>query len=233
MKKNEIGAKIITIDGPVASGKSTVSRILAHKLGYYYLCSGLLYRALSYIIIHDREYTVATLNEITQKDIDYCINPTRFSYQYDDQHQERIIFCNNDITPYLKDRSIDQVASIISVNINVRHAITQLQHAIAAQHNVVTDGRDVGSVVFPHAAYKFFITASIAIRAQRWQKDQEKYGNHFSTQEAIAAITDRDERDKTRDIAPLIVPNNAIIIDTSDLTIEQTVEKMLRSIKNY
>jgi cytidylate kinase len=222
---------IITMDGPVASGKSTIARIIAHKLGYYYLNSGLLYRALSYVLITMRGYTVETLNELKQKDIDYCFDTARFSYRYDEQNNERIFFHNQDITSYLKDRMIDQVASIISVNAQVREAITHIQHRIADDHNIVTDGRDVGSVVFSHADYKFFVTASLEVRAQRWQKDQqEKYGNHLSLSEAIAIITDRDERDKTRVIAPLIVPVGAIVIDTSNMTIEQTIEKIIEII---
>lgn len=224
---------IITIDGPVASGKSTLSRILAHTLHCYYLNSGLLYRALSYLLITDRGYTIDNLNGVSQKDIEYCLNAARFSYRYDVQNQERIFFENIDITAHLKDRVIDKAASIISAKPEVRHAITLLQRSIADNYSIVTDGRDVGSVVFPHAACKFYVTASIEVRAMRWRKDQEKYGNSVSQQDAVNAITDRDERDKNRTIAPLIVPEGAVIIDTSALTVEQTVEKMLECISNY
>lgn len=225
---------IITMDGPVASGKSTIARIIAHRLGYYYLNSGLLYRALSYVLITMRGYTLETLDQLKQEDIDYCFDTARFSYRYDEQNNERIFFDNQDITPYLKDRIIDQVASIISVNAQVRDAITHIQHRIADDHNIVTDGRDVGSVVFPYADYKFFITASLEVRAQRWQKDQqEKYGNYFSLEKSIAIITDRDERDKTRIIAPLRVPAGGVVVDTSDMTIEQTIAKMFGYIRNY
>jgi cytidylate kinase len=233
MKRSGIG--VITIDGPVASGKSTLSRILAHKLHCYYLNSGLLYRALSYLLITARGYTVNNLDGVSQKDIDYCLGAARFSYQYDGHdvaHQERIFFENIDITSHLKDRTIDKIASIISVRLDVRHAITALQHCIADNHSIVTDGRDVGSIVFPHAECKFYVTASIQVRAARWRKDQEKYGNYVSQHDAVAAITDRDERDKNRAIAPLIVPEGAIIIDTSDLNVEQTIEKMLECISN-
>ncbi len=222
---------IITIDGPVASGKSTIGRILAHKLNYYYLCSGLLYRALGYVLVNHSGYTLEMLPRITQKDIDAVFSDTCFSYQYDELNNERIFFDNKDITHLLKDRSIDKIASIVSVNNEIRHWITNMQHDIAAHHNIVTDGRDMGSVVFPQAEYKYFITASVEVRAERWRKDQEKYGNIFSLQEAIAIITDRDERDKTRTIAPLIVPSGAITIDTSELNVEQTIEKVLKYIQ--
>lgn len=224
---------IITIDGPVASGKSTVSRMLAHKLRYYYLCSGLLYRALGYLLINKYGYTLETVGNPQEEDIMSCFDSHKFLYQYASDTQERIVFDGVDITVQLKERFMDKVASIVSVNEQVRTAVTQIQRDIASEYNVVTDGRDVGSVVFPHAEYKFFITATVEVRAARWRKDQEKYGNHFSVDEAIAIITDRDERDKNRTIAPLIVPEGAIVIDTSDLDIEQTIDAMLKHIKNY
>lgn len=222
---------IITIDGPVASGKSTVSRMLAQKLNYYYLCSGLLYRALGYLLINKYGYTLETVGSPKQDDIMRCFDPHKFSYQYAQDTQERIVFEGLDITVQLKERFMDKVASVVSVNEDVRTAVTQIQRDIASLHNIVTDGRDVGSVVFPQAEYKFFVTASVAVRAARWRKDQEKYGNHFSVDEAVTIITDRDERDKTRTIAPLIVPQGAIVIDTSDMSIEQTIAKMLEYIK--
>ncbi len=224
---------IITLDGPVASGKSTVSRMLAQKLGYYYLNSGALYRALGYLLVNKYGYTEQSVAHPTTEDITNCCNPSRFSYQYDAQHRERIFFDGVNITPYLKDRLMDKIASIVSVNEQVRKAVTQMQRDIARKYNIVTDGRDVGSVVFSHAEVKFFITASVEVRAQRWKKDQEKYGNHISYEEAINLITDRDNRDMHRTIAPLIIPLGAIIIDTSDLTLDQTLAKMIECIKNY
>jgi CMP/dCMP kinase len=224
---------IITIDGPVASGKSTVSRILARELGDYYLCSGLLYRALGYLLINRYGYTLETITHVTDTDITNCLDPDRFVYCYAPDTQERIFFDRVDITAYLKDRFMDKVSSVISVNERVRRAITTIQRHIGSQYDLVIDGRDVGSVVFPYAEVKFFITASVEIRADRWRKDQEKYGNHFSHDDAVAIITDRDERDKNRTIAPLIIPHNAIIIDTSDLDVMQTIKKMVDTIKNY
>jgi cytidylate kinase len=223
---------IITIDGPVASGKSTVSRILAQKLGYYYLYSGLLCRALAYLLVNKCGYTVDTIAHPRIEDIEYCLHDDKFVYEYDAQTpQERIIFDAEDITAYLKDKFIDKVTSIVSMNEQARKAVTGIQRKIVAQkNNVIVEGRDVGSVVFPQADFKFFITASVLVRAERWRKDQEKYGNHIPIDEAMTLITDRDNRDKNRAVAPLIIPNDAVVIDTSDLTIEQTVEKIIAHI---
>jgi CMP/dCMP kinase len=222
---------IITIDGPVASGKSTVSRILADQLEMYYLCSGLLYRAVAYLLVNHCGYSPETLLNIRIEDIMECTDSAKLRYDYDPLSQERVFFDHGDITPYLKDKFIDLVTSIVSVNKDVRNAVTAMQRDIASRYSIVTDGRDVGSVVFSNADVKFFVTASVAIRAERWRKDQERYNNYVSIDEAVALITERDERDKNRTIAPLIIPDDAIVIDTSDLTIEQTIEKMMEYIK--
>lgn len=218
---------IITIDGPTASGKSTVSRILADKLSFYYLCSGLIYRAVAYLLVNNYGYTPETLAHVRLEDVIECADPTKLRYEYDELSHERIFFEDDDITLYLKDKFIDQVTSIVSVNKDVRKAVTAIQRDIAQHYDIVTDGRDVGSVVFPDASVKFFLTASVEVRAGRWAKDQERYNNHLSLDEAIALITERDNRDKNRTIAPLIIPQDAIVIDTSLLSIEQTVEKMM------
>jgi cytidylate kinase len=223
---------IITIDGPVASGKSTMSRLLADKLGFYYLCSGLMYRGIAYLLVNNYGYTPETLVNIRIEDLKQCADPVRLRYDYDELSQERVFFDGNDITLYLKDTFIDKVTSIISVNEDVRKAVTTMQREIASHYNVVADGRDVGSVVFPQAQVKFFVTAAVAVRAERWRKDQERYDNHFSADEAIALITERDDRDKNRTIAPLIIPKDAIVIDTSELSVEQATEKMMKYIND-
>jgi cytidylate kinase len=223
---------IITIDGPVASGKSTISRILADKLEYYYVCSGLIYRAIAYVLVNHYGYTPETLASVSVEDVMKCADSKRLQYSYDGLSQERIFFDHEDITSYLKDKFVDNITSLVSVNKDVRKAVTALQRDIADNHNVIVDGRDVGSVVFPQAEYKFFITASVEVRAERWRKDQERYNNYVAHDEAVKLITERDERDKNRVIAPLIVPENAIVVDTSDLTIDQTIEKMMEYISH-
>jgi CMP/dCMP kinase len=224
---------IITIDGPVASGKSTISRILANKLEYYYVCSGLLYRAIAYILVDHYGYTPETLASVRAEDLAECIDTKKLQYSYDELSHERIFFDHEDITSYLKDKFVDNITSLVSVNKDVRKAVTALQHQIADDYNIVIDGRDVGSVVFPQAQLKFFVTASVAVRAERWRRDQERYNHHVSLQQAVKLITERDERDKNRAIAPLIIPDNAIVIDTSMLTIDQTIEKMMGYVTDY
>jgi cytidylate kinase len=224
---------IITIDGPTASGKSTVSRILADKLDFYYVCSGLIYRAIAYLLVNRHGYTPETLAHVRLEDLKECADLAKLHYEYDELSQERIFFENSDITLYLKDKFVDQVTSIVSVNKDVRKVVTTIQRDIAKHYNIVIDGRDVGSVVFPDAHIKFFLTASVDVRAERWRKDQEKYNYDLSFDEAIKLITERDERDKNRTIAPLVVPQNAIVIDTSLMNVEQIVAKMMEYINDF
>jgi cytidylate kinase len=222
---------VITIDGPTASGKSTVGRMLAKELGYYYVYSGLLYRALAYLLIQNRNYTEQNLHAPTHTDLATYFDVNRFVYKYDDQFKERVFFDGQDITPHLKMSIIDRSASILSLNQKVREAVTLFQQKVAQRFDVVVDGRDAGTIVFPDADYKFFLTASLSVRAERWSAQQAQMGNDFSLSDAIAGIAERDMRDEQRDIAPLHVADGAIVIDNSDLTINQTLETMLQYIQ--
>lgn len=214
---------IITIDGPTASGKSTAAMLMAQKLGFYYLNSGLLYRAFAYVLLDHCGYRVEKLYHPRDEDIQAYLLSDRINYICDSQAMASIWFDGNDITAHLKGGAIDQAASIVSGDVRVRQALLGVQRLIGKAHDLVIDGRDTGTVVFPDADYKFYLTASLEIRAARWMHDQQARGNSYSLQEAIAQLAIRDERDATRDIAPLRIPEAATIIDNGQLTIEQTV----------
>lgn len=218
---------IITIDGPSASGKSVISRILAQKIGYYYVGSGILYRAIAYLLVTHFAYTEETIETPSLGHISQCLDSDRFFYEYKNGHHERIFFDGCDITPYLKDSFFDKMASLVSMCSDVRNVVTHIQRDIAADYPVVVEGRDAGSVVFPDADIKFFLTALPQVRAERWRADQEKRGNRFTYEQAFAAICARDDRDKNRATDPMVIPDDAIIVDTSDLTIDQSVAKII------
>lgn len=223
--------KSITIDGPVAGGKSTIGRMLAKKIGYYYVYSGALYRALAYLLITSKNYTHEQLHHPEMNDVFACLNPQRLRYQYNSESQEQIFFDGVDITPYLKDSAIDQGSSIVSTYPLVRDEINELIRTIAEKFNVVVDGRDAGTVIFPDAHIKFYLTASIDIRAQRWQAAQQKLGNVYTYEQSLQLLSERDRRDQGRKIAPLIIPDNAIVVDNSELNAEQTLAKLISYIK--
>ena len=220
---------IITIDGPTASGKSTLARHLAKELKYYYINSGLLFRALAYLLITKKNYSLAQIESPKMDDISLFFKNNKLKYVFENG-KEAVFFNGDDITPYLKTPEIDQAASLLSTNKKVRVIVMEWQRKIAQEHDVIVDGRDTGSVVFPNADYKFYLTATLEKRAQRWQKDQAGCGKQFSIAQAREEIALRDERDMHREHDPLIIPAGAYLIDNTDLDEQQTVETILNSV---
>jgi cytidylate kinase len=223
---------IITIDGPSASGKSTVARLLAHQLGYYYIYSGALFRALAYLLLTNKKYTMKNIDDPNASDVTEIMNVSDFIYTYNDQDKEKVIYKGQDITPFLKEERIDTAASLVSTNPFVRQIVCEYQRNLAATHDSIIDGRDTGSVVFPYADYKFYLTAESSVRAQRWLVQQQCHGKPYTFDQALVSITERDIRDSSRKIAPLTVPVGATVIDNSTLDIQQTVEKMMYVIQH-
>lgn len=220
---------IITIDGPTASGKSTLAQKAAERLNIYYLNTGYLYRAIGHILSSKYGYGEQQLSTPAIEHLNGIIDPTKLTYSYATVGA-MVTFNNNDITPFLKTPLIDRYASIISSNPIIRNMVLPLQHAIARQHSVVVEGRDCGTVVFPQADFKFFLTADISIRAQRWQKSQKKRGIELTFEECIAALDDRDQRDITREHCPLKIAENGIIIDSTNLSPEELLNYIIHTI---
>jgi cytidylate kinase len=218
---------IITLDGPTASGKSSVARLLAEKLGILYLNTGFLYRALAYILTRDYHYTREQLAAPNPEHIHEFFNPENIRYDYTPQIGARVFYKDQDITPYLKTPEADQWASIASAQPIVRAAILELQRTIADSKSLVAEGRDTGSIIYPNAEYKFFLTAPVEIRAKRWQEDKNKVGIPVTYEEALASLKERDTRDTTRAIAPLVVPTGAHVIDDGTLTVPETVQYII------
>jgi cytidylate kinase len=196
---------IITIDGPSASGKSTIARLLSQELDFFYLNTGMLYRAFAYAVLHPQ----INPQHITEADVIEIITHLEYHYQ---QGNARVLLHNSDITALLENKTIDQAASQISALPIVRKHIDAWQHALVGGHNSVIDGRDSGSVVFAHAEHKFYVTASDEVRAQRWLAKQHEQGNEFDFVYALEQIQSRDRRDMERATAPLVVPVGATVI---------------------
>lgn len=222
---------IITIDGPALSGKSTLAEQLAFKLGYYYINSGLLYRAFTYILIEKLnlsldEALVLTkekiLNYISLKDIDY-------SYIKANNIGPKILYKGQDITDNLKTSNMDQASSVLSTNLFLRDILTDYQRLLAQNNSVILEGRDSGSVVFPYANYKFYLTASLESRVKRLLKSKNEI-TELDFNESKKLILQRDIRDRQRKIAPLIIPENAILIDNSNLSLNETLSLIISKI---
>lgn len=212
---------IITLDGPSASGKSRAARTLAHALGIYYLSTGYLYRAVAYCALQ-RGVLISEQNPLDSLLVAECADPRRILYRYTNGNAQ-VLFDGVDITAELKNPVVDRSASIVSAQPAVRAALISVQRAIAESADLVADGRDCGSVVFPAAEYKFFITASLDERARRWAADCAARSIFCSIDDARAALTERDTRDAARTASPLIVPEDAVIIDTTHLAPDAVV----------
>ncbi len=255
---------IITIDGPTASGKSSVAKALAKQLGMHCLNTGLLYRAVAYLLgqhgdgsypstgsgraaISSGRAAISSGQELGEKTTHPAlvvslsnhasavsgndlrmINDLRYEYQDDKSH---IFYKDQDITDHLFDDAISQRASIVSACREIREKLLSLQRDVAKKYDVVADGRDCGTVVFPDADFKFYLTARTQVRAQRRLHDLAKLGSPIDLPAMIKSLEERDQRDMNREVAPLVIPPDAIVIDSSDLTLQETVEVFLKEIR--
>lgn len=219
---------IITIDGPTASGKSTVARELAKEFNYFYINSGLYFRAFAYLLVK-AGISEQELVDIAHERIVKIVELDSIVYIYKDG-VERIWYKKSDLTPFLKEEKIDQPSSVIATNGAMRAIVLTLVRQLAQNNNIVIDGRDTGAVVFPDADLKIFLTATEAVRAYRWRQVQASLNNPVNQETALAEIKQRDERDKNRKISPLRVPPHALVIDSSDLSIPQILEKIKKLI---
>lgn len=215
----------VAIDGPAGAGKSSLSRAVAKELGYIYVDTGALYRTVAYHV---------TLCGIGPKDVDgvtRLIDDVNIDIRYNDKGEQRMILNGKDVSDEIRTAQMGDYASKLSTLKVVRDYLLEVQRGLAKEHSVVMDGRDIGTVVLPKADVKIYMTASAEVRAQRRLKEFQEKGDKKSTLETVLAeILQRDERDMNRPIAPLKQAKDAVLLDTSDLTIEQSKEAIKRII---
>lgn len=223
--------KVIAIDGPSGAGKSTISRLLAKRLGFFYLDSGALYRALA---LHLRR---KGLNEnSTDEEIERALRG--FSVTFRDERvfiktspTEPSVMKNQpfeeDVSEVIRTTEIGHYASVFSARKVVRDFLLDLQRKIAGQRDIIAEGRDMATVVFPDSWRKFFLTASEEVRAKRRFEQLRGKGIQITMEEALKDVRERDKRDKERKIAPLEVSKDAIIVDTSNKDIDEVIREIL------
>lgn len=215
---------IITMDGPAGSGKSTVAKEVSKKLNFIHFNSGLLYRGIT---AH-----LSKLNfDIESIKINSKVPKFKLKTKFIDNIQH--VFVNDtDYTAVLRDNNISKLTPFVSTNKVIRKRIDKCQREFAKFNNIVVDGRDTGSFVFPRADFKFYLDCSIKERAKR-RFNEEKVKNPSITLSQIEQeLETRDHIDKTKKIAPLVVPKNAIVIDSTNLNIQEVVETILKQLKN-
>ena len=215
--------QVITIDGPTSSGKNSVGFLLAQKLGYQYIDSGSIYRAGCFFILKNN----ITLDDL-EKVVDIYKN-LQIEIKSEDSAQ-RFYANDEDLTNLLHDPEVTKIVPMVSAIKEVREATKKIQYELVESKSTVMTGRDIGSEIFPQAKHKFYLTASVEQRAGRRFKQLVEKDPAVKYEDVLAAMEERDKQDETREVSPLRIPEDAIVIDNSNLTIEQTVEEMLRRI---
>ncbi len=214
---------IVTVDGPAGSGKSTVSKILAKRLSYLYLDTGALYRAVAYLI--DREGTSGNDEQV----IHDLLKSTDISLQKSGEGLQ--VYVNGeDVTGHLRTEEIGLMASKISALPLIREILLPIQRKAGAKGGIVAEGRDMGTIVFPNAEVKFFLDASESERIQRRFMELSSRGVRIPYGNIARDMGQRDHQDREREVAPLRPHEEAVIIDTSGMTIAEVVEAMLEII---
>ncbi|HTA65921.1 MAG TPA: (d)CMP kinase [Xanthomonadaceae bacterium] len=217
----DANAPVLTIDGPSGSGKGTISRIVAGRLGWHYLDSGALYRVVGYAAQRDRADLAdhAALAALASR--------TEIRFHTDGDSEPRVLVDGEDATDAIRTETAGAAASAIAPIPEVRQALFAKQHAFRRLPGLVADGRDMGTIVFPDATWKVFLTASAAQRAERRHKQLKDKGVYVNLNDLLREILARDARDAERAVAPLKPADDAVLIDTTDVPVERVVERVL------
>ena len=215
----------IAIDGPAGAGKSTMAKRLAKELGYYYVDTGAIYRTVAYFM---------DLLGVSPKDADGVeryIDELNIEIQYDEDGKQHMLMNGLDVTDEIRTQDISQKASLVSAHPVVREVLLDMQRDVAKAHNVIMDGRDIGTVVLPKADVKIFLTASSQVRAKRRYDELIAKGQTANLEQVRKEIEQRDYQDTHREIAPLKMARDSVKLDTSDLDIDGVIAEMKRIIK--
>jgi cytidylate kinase len=211
---------VITIDGPAGTGKSTVAREVARRLGFVYLDTGALYRAAAFAVDHaggDIDDDRSSAGVVERTDIDLTT--------------EGIFVNGSDVTREIRTARISTLSSRVAVHPSVRKSLLDLQRSFRDKNSLVAEGRDTGSVVFPDADMKFYLDADPEERARRRYEELTSKGGDISLEQVLNDQKERDQRDATRDEAPLVIPQHAIVVDTTHLDIQGVTDKVLETIR--
>ena len=214
----------VAIDGPAGAGKSTLAKKLSEKLGVIYVDTGAMYRAMALYMIRknvDPEDAAALSAECRTADI-----------TLDFVNGEQQVFLNGEnVSPLIRTEEVSAMASRSSVNPDVRAKLVELQRKLAGERSLVMDGRDIGTVVLPDAAVKIYLTASTAVRAKRRYDELKARGEECELSQIEADIIARDERDMNREISPLKQAEDAVLLDSSELTVDEVEARMMEIVR--
>lgn len=215
----------VAIDGPAGAGKSTIARAAAAQLGFIYVDTGALYRSIGLFAVQKK------IDFAQKNDIIALLGQIDVELTFVDGEQ-RVLLCGEDVSDEIRSPEVLMAASVASAIPEVRSFLFDLQKDMAKHNNVVMDGRDIGTVVLPKAQVKIFLTASPEVRAKRRCLELEQKGERVSYEDVLADIRQRDYNDTHREIAPLKQAEDAVLVDTSELTLEESVQTLTGLIRS-
>ena len=222
---------VSTLDGHSGCGKSTLAKLIAKELNFIYIDTGAMYRAISLFFLESNQILK---NGKLSSDFKKTLDSVNIDFSKPNEKGESWVRLNGEIVEdKIRNIEISNLVSEISKNAFIRKKMVLIQQSYSAISNLVMDGRDIGSVVFPNADIKFWVTASAEKRAYRRWLEYKQKGKNISIKEVTKNINFRDENDQNRKVSPLIKPLNSIIIDSSDMDIEQTFNYAFTYIQNY
>ena len=214
----------IAIDGPAGAGKSSISKVVANELGYLYIDTGAMYRGVTWAVL-DSHVDVKNQKDVESllPSLDLTLEPTANAC--------KVFVKGQDVTDLIRQQQINENVSTIASYKGVREYLVERQQAMAAVGGVILDGRDIGSVVLPKAELKIYLTASVDARAKRRWLEVQGTSNEQSLEDIKKNVESRDEMDKNRDESPLVCVEDAIVVDSSNMTFDETVEHILHLVQ--
>ena len=214
----------IAIDGPAGAGKSSISKVVANELGYLYIDTGAMYRGVTWAVLDSH------VNVNNQKDVESLIPSLDLTLE-PTANACKVFVKGQDVTDLIRQQQINENVSTIASYKGVREYLVERQQAMAAVGGVILDGRDIGSVVLPKAELKIYLTASVDARAKRRWLEVQGTSNEQSLEDIKKNVESRDEMDKNRDESPLVCVEDAIVVDSSNMTFDETVEHILHLVQ--
>jgi len=211
---------IITLDGPAGAGKSTLAKSLAKELGFEFLDTGAMYRTVA----------LASLRELPFPPDDTKLKVILKNLNYHTE-DSRVFLNNEEVTETIRTKETTEASGVIASNPLVREKLVEMQRQAALGKKIVCEGRDQGTVVFPAAQCKFFLTASPEVRAKRRFEELKSKGVNASMDELVTSMRSRDERDSSRTVGPLVAASDAILVDTSNLSASEVLDKLLEVVR--
>ncbi len=214
--------KVVAIDGPAGSGKSTIAKIVAKSLGFVYVDTGAMYRSIGYYLLFEKKITDE------KEALPFLKN---LEIKYFGKEDNLISLAGVDYTFLIRTPEVAKYASLVSKWKSVRHFLLDFQRQFAEHHFVVMEGRDIGSVIFPHAFAKIYLEASVEVRAKRRFNELKHTQPQMQYEDFLRDLSARDEQDMNRSIAPLIKTPDAVLFDTSSLTLEEVASELIKIVR--